>query len=174
MPITINEVQASSQGGGSDVLLVIDGLTGESSDDSIENALALKSWRFSVSRDVLTTPSGADAGGGSRVTDLIVTFGLEQMAIGLTNNCVNHKTDRRAKLTQRRPGGGTPAETVMEIELEDILIASIDYNCDGTGLPICTMSIKFRHISVNYFPQTTGTGQAQAAYCWMFDAEAAH
>ena len=171
MPITINEVVIQGQAS-SDVLLVVDGMTGESSDDSVDGALALKSWSFGLARDALTAPYGGGAGGGARVTEVIVTFGLEQMAIELTSHCSNNTSGRDAKLIQRRPGGATPAEVVMEIELEDIMIASIDYNCDGTGLPICTMSIKFKRISVSYFPQRTGTGQAQGAYNWVFDAEA--
>lgn len=143
-----------------DVYLQIDGIKGESADSAHVGWIELMSAQWGVTQPKSAT---ASTGGGhtaercehrtmamTRLADLASPLLMMYSSMG--------KTIPKAKLEfMRADGSGTPIR-YYEIELENVLIASVDQSVHGVGIIHDAIGLRFSKVKWRYTQQKIGGG----------------
>ena len=110
-----------------DYFLKIDGIDGESSDQSHKGEIVLSSWNFGAS--LSTGPMGSGGGSGKvSMQSMHLTKPYDKSSIALFVACCSGQRIRTAKLSCRKDGA--PSFDFLTIALTDLVVAS--YNADGS------------------------------------------
>jgi type VI secretion system secreted protein Hcp len=153
---------SSNQGGAMalDVYLQIDGIKGESVDATHFDWIELTSAQWGVTQPKSAT---ASTGGGHTAErcehrTLCVTKLADVSSPLLMMYSSMGKTLPRAKLEfMRADGDGSPVE-YYEVELENVMIASVDQAAHGSGILCDVIGLRFSKIRWRYTRQKIGGG----------------
>jgi type VI secretion system secreted protein Hcp len=145
-----------------DVYLQIDGIKGESADSAHAGWIELTSAQWGVTQPKSAT---ASTGGGhtaercehrtlavTKLADLASPLLMMWSSMG--------KTIPKAKLEfMRADGNGIPVR-YYEIELENVLIASVDQAAHGVGIIQDSIGLRFSKVKWKYTQQKIGGGSS--------------
>jgi type VI secretion system secreted protein Hcp len=156
-----------------DIFLKIDGLKGESLDDSHKDEIDVVDWKWGLEQQG-TGHRGMGSGAGKvRVKDLFVTKHVDKATPELFKACCNGKVFKEATLTVRK-AGEKPLE-YLKIKMSDVLISKMDAGGgrSDTNEDLLTedVSLNFAKVEVEYTPQKPdGSGDAVVTTGWNIEA----
>ncbi|WP_332876179.1 Hcp family type VI secretion system effector [Massilia sp. S19_KUP03_FR1] len=143
-----------------DVYLSIDGIKGESADSSHQGWIECTSMQLGVKQPKSATASTAGGHTAERCEhkSIALTKLADLASPVLMQTCSSGKTIPKAKLEfMRADGNGVPVK-YYEIELENVLIGSMDQVVhEGSGLHD-SFSLKFSKVKWKYCQQKIGGG----------------
>ncbi len=148
-----------------DMFIEIDGVLGESAIKT--NAIDIESWTFGMSQTGTShVATGAGAGKVS-VQDIHLNKKADKVSPTLMLKCCSGEHIKKAKITCRKAGGTKPLDYYV-VELEDILISSVQtMGSNGNDLVSESISINFSAFKVIYTPQTSsGSGSGAVEVAW--------
>ncbi|MGL4324729.1 MAG: Hcp family type VI secretion system effector [Beijerinckiaceae bacterium] len=148
-----------------DMFLEIDGVQGESAIKT--NAIDIDSWTFGMaqaSTGHVATGSGA---GKVNVQDIHINKQICKVSPTVMLKCCQGEHIKKAKITCRKAGGQKPLD-YMVIDLEDVLISSVQVvGSNGNDIVSESMSINFSSFKVTYTPQqASGAAGAPVECAW--------
>jgi type VI secretion system secreted protein Hcp len=154
-----------------DFFLKIDGVDGESDDDTHKGEIQISSFSFGVSN---SGSGGWGAGSGSsksNVQDMHFTKLVDKSSPNLFQACCTGKHFDSAKVTVRKAGGDAPLEYLV-YDLTEVFISSHNITGhDGGGIAQESGSLNFSKINVTYNPQSD-TGGGEGANTKGYDIQA--
>lgn len=143
------------------MFLMVEGIKGESVDETHKDEIDVLSWSWGVSQSGTTHMGKGGGSGKSSVADLTVTKWLEKSSPILFKYCCQGTHIPKCVLTLRKAGGSKPVE-YYKLTMEDVLITSITSGGAGGEDRLSeTISLNFARFSVEYVPQKEdGSGDA--------------
>ena len=155
-----------------DIFLKIDGLKGESLDDSHKDEIDVLDWKWGLEQ---TGTAHVGMGGGAgkvRVKDLSVTKHVDKATPELFKACCNGKVFKEATLTVRK-AGEKPLE-YLKIKMSDVQISKMEIDSKmeiaGNGNEDFLteyVSLHFDQVEVEYTPQKSdGSSDAAVTTGW--------
>jgi type VI secretion system secreted protein Hcp len=143
-----------------DVYLHIDGIKGESADDKHKEWIECKSVNWGVSQPKSAT---ASTGGGHTAercehTEIDITKLADLSSPVLLQTCSSGKTIPKAKLEFMRADGQGERVKYFEIELENVLIGSIEPAVEEGSFLSEKVGLKFSKVKWKYTQQKIGGG----------------
>lgn len=145
-----------------DVYLQIDGIKGESKDSAHQGWIELTSAHWGVSQPKSATASTAGGHTAERCehSTLSVSKLADLASPILMQTCSTGRTIPRAKLEfMRADGQGTPVR-YYEVELENVLIGSMDQLVSAGSLLHDSIGLKFSQVKWKYTQQNIGGGSS--------------
>lgn len=138
-----------------DYFLKLDGVEGESQDDKHKGEIEVLSWSLGA------TNSGSFAlgsGGGTskvNVHDMHFTKYIDKSSPTLFKFCATGKHIPKGTLTVRKAGVKEGQVEYLKVELNDVLISSVQTSGSGAGgqLPNESLSLNFSKIEMQYKEQ---------------------
>ena len=135
-----------------DMFIKIDGIEGESLDDSHANEIQLESMSWGASN----TGSFAEGTGGGAgkvsFTDLSCAKKLDKASPILYLSCSTGKHIPKAVLTLRKAGG--KQEDYFRVTMSDVLVSSVQDSGHAQGdVPLESFTLNFAKIEFAYKPQ---------------------
>jgi type VI secretion system secreted protein Hcp len=148
-----------------DIFLKIDGIQGESQDDSHKNEIEVLSWSWGESQVGSAALGGGMGAGKVSMQDFHFTMYTGRATAKLMNACATGEHITEATLSVRKPGG-QPYD-YLKIKFNDLLITS--YQTGGSGeIPIESCSFNFTKVQVEYFEQDA-KGKVSNAGTFKYD-----
>lgn len=149
-----------------DIFLSVDGVKGESADDSHKEEIDVLSWSWGMSQSGTTHIGGGGGAGKVSVTDLSVTKYVDKSSTVLMKGCCNGKHYEEAVLTLRK-AGETPLE-YLKITMTEVLISSISIGGSGGEDRVTeNITLNFAKYKAEYLPQKKdGSGDAAVEVGW--------
>jgi type VI secretion system secreted protein Hcp len=143
-----------------DVYLQIDGIKGESADDKHKDWIECKSVNWGVTQPKSAT---ASTGGGHTAErceheEIALTKLADLASPVLLQTCSSGKTIPKAKFEFMRADGQGERVKYFEIELENVLIGSINPTVSEGSFMSETVGLKFSKIKWKYTQQKIGGG----------------
>jgi len=146
-----------------DVYLQIDGIKGESADDKHKGWIECKSVQFGVYQPNSGERKTVERG---ELSDVTITKLTDLATPILLQTCLMGKTVRKAKLEFLRADGDGKPIKYFEIELENVLIGSVNSGISdgGDGVSgvapqmIDTLALRFGRVEWKYTQQTIRGG----------------
>ena len=135
-----------------DLFLKVDGIEGESPDQSHKNEIQLLSYSFGA-----TQPGSAGLGGGAGVGkvqlhDFHFTKHTDKASPKLFAACASGKHTPSVILTCRKAGGSQ--QEYMKVTFSEVIISSHSISQDtGSTLPVENYTMNFTKIEFEYKPQ---------------------
>lgn len=161
-----------------DNYLKIDGVTGESDDDTHPNEIVVESWSFGANQTGTSQSQVGKGGGGGRVVvrDLQITKIADSSSPTLMQACASHKHFATAVLTCRVQGEN-PLEYLV-YNFTDVVISSFNqsgHGASGGGAkPHENVTLSFATFTMDYTPQLeTGAGGPKVHAGWDIQANKA-
>lgn len=147
-----------------DMFLKLDGIDGESQDDSHGKEIDLLAWSWGMSQSG-TFHAGAGGGAGkANFQDISITKYVDKASPTLMAKIATGDHVAKARLTVRK-AGKTPLEYVI-IEMEKVMITS--YSTGGSGGEdrlTENITLNFAKVKVKYVPQKEdGSGEAEVEF----------
>jgi len=156
-----------------DMFLKLDGIDGESKDDSHTGEIEILSFSWGLSQ-----PGSGQRAGGSGVArvdvhDITVTKVTDKSTCSLMAYCCSGKHIPTGVITARKAGGDSPVE-YLKIELTEVLISSFQESGTQGDVAMENVSLNFAKFKVTYLEQTPdGTSQAGGEMGWDIKANKA-
>lgn len=145
-----------------DIILVIDGIFGETQLDPYQNkGIDVLAWNWGMSQSG-TTHMGPGGGSGKvNVSDVTFTKYLDKSTPKLLTACTSGKHIPKAELIVRKAGGDKPVD-YLKIVMNTVLVSSYQTGGSSDGLDRVqeTLSFNFRSFNVIYTAQTAQGGAA--------------
>lgn len=139
-----------------DMFLTINGVNGESVDQSFKGALDVLSYRFGVEGG---TPAGTGASGKPHLSDLSVVTYQSLATIPLYVACAAGKHYATAALSLRRVTGATSPVVYFTMTLTDVTVTSVAEGAsDGDDRVTDSLSLSFAQIDLSYKAQSSTGG----------------
>lgn len=149
-----------------DMFLKIEGLDGESVDDSHEGEIDVLAWSWGASQS--GTMHMGEGGGAGKVSvqDLSVTKWVDKSSPDLLRKCCNGAHFGEAVLTVRK-AGENPLEYLV-ITMTDVIVTSISTGGSGGEDRLTeNISLNFKDVKTSYTPQQKdGSGAAAIDFTW--------
>jgi type VI secretion system secreted protein Hcp len=161
--------------GASDYLLELDGIKGESQDDTHRDSIEVYSFSWGVENPG-TSAAGGGGGGAGKVSfsDLHFTTSVSIASPQLLTACATGKPIPKAVLFMRKSG---TSEVYLQLTLENVLVssystggtrtASTQAGTEGDDLPMETVSLNFSKATISFVGAdgitTTGTAEIPLA-----------
>jgi type VI secretion system secreted protein Hcp len=137
-----------------DILLMIDGIKGESSDSKHPDAIEVLSYDWGATNKG-SMASGSGGGAGKvQFKDLTFTALASQASPALMRACATGEHIEEATFYARKQGG--QQEVYMTLTLTGVLVAAYDssYQLDGDGIVLLDqVAFNYAQIHLNYRPQ---------------------
>lgn len=149
--------------------LRIDGIPGESTDDTHAGEIDVQSWSWGVAR-----AGGASSGSSGKVTfqELQIVAQVSAASPKLVEACATAKQHKEAELTGVRwSGDGRPVE-FLTYALSGVIVTSVSHG-DTDVQPTEQFALTYQRFEITYTPQTsTGAAGTPIAYAvdWKFNA----
>lgn len=139
-----------------DIFLKIQGpeVEGESMDSAHEGEIAVNSWSWGMNQS--GTMHIAKGGGRGKVDvgDVSLTKDVDKSTPNLMQHCCKGTQFEKATLTCRKASGDGGQLEYFKIELEDIIITSVQVSGSGGGDDLFeNVSLNFGQYTVTYVPQ---------------------
>lgn len=156
-----------------DTFLKIDGIKGESMDNTHKDEVDITNWNFGLTQSG-TTHEGPGAGGGKvNFSDMTISKKCDISTPAIIKNCCSGKHIKEATLTVRKAGGDAPVEYYV-VKMTDLIVSSYSTGgMDGMDRFEETITLNFRQVEITYTPQdSTGSGAGAASAGWDIAANA--
>ena len=135
-----------------DSFLLLDGITGESTDKTHKDWIEISSFSFGVSHPT-TIGSGTRGTGKASFSDLSITKTVDKSSPVLFLDAASGKHIKDARLDVVKVGGGTEM-SLLKYKLTDVMISSYSIGGSSGGeLPQESLSLNFTKIEFKEFPQ---------------------
>jgi type VI secretion system secreted protein Hcp len=140
-----------------DYFLKIDGIDGESKDETHKGEIEVYSWSWGESNQ--GTHAGGGGGGAGKVSmqDFHFTMTTNKASPKLFQMCATGEHIKEAILTVRKQGlAGTESRPVeyLKIKLTDVMVTSYQVGGSNAGdIPTESISLNFAKIEFEYTPQ---------------------
>ena len=156
-----------------DIFLKIDGLKGESLDDSHKDEIQVFDCKWGTEQTGTAHVGMGGSAGKVSVKDLVVTKYVDKATPELFKASCNAKVFKEATLTVRKAGGGKPLE-YLKIKMSDVQISRMDIDSkmdigENGSEEVLTeyVSLHFAKVEVEYTPQKSdGSGDAAVTTGW--------
>jgi len=136
-----------------DVFMKIDGITGESQDQSHRDEIEVTHWTWAMSQ-TSTMLSGSGGGAGkATVEDLVFFHKVDRASPNLMTYCLTGKHVRKAVLTMRK-SGGNPLD-YLRITMNDVIVTGVQMETD-----VEQIKLSFGRVKQEYILQNTLGGSA--------------
>jgi type VI secretion system secreted protein Hcp len=135
----------------SDILLVLDGIDGETKDSQHPKAIEIESYSWGETQ---TGSMGAGTGGGAGkvlMQDFHFTKRLDKASAKLFMACATGEHVKSAKLIVRKAGGDQ--KTYYTVTFTDLLISSFQTSGHGGAETTESISFNFAKVEMDYKPQ---------------------
>lgn len=149
-----------------DQFLKIEGVDGESEDDSHSKSISVLAWSWGASQSG-TTHLGAGSGAGKvNVQDISVTKYVDSSSNALLKACCKGTHFKEAKLTVRK-AGDKPLEYI-KLTMNDLIVTSLSTGGSGGEEQLTeNVSLNFAKFKYEYTPQKAdGSGGAVKDATW--------
>lgn len=151
-----------------DILLKLDGVTGETKIDSSlgDTAMDVLSWSWGVTQSGTTHTGGGGGSGKVAVQDVHITKYLDKASVTLLRFSCNGKHVAKGTFLVRK-AGENPLD-YLQIDMEEILISSISTGgSHGEDRLTENISLNFSKFKISYTPQKSdGTGDTAIDLTW--------
>jgi type VI secretion system secreted protein Hcp len=143
---------APGAGSHADMFLKLDGVEGESTDNSHKNEIELLSFSFGA-----TQPGSAGHGGGAgigkvQVHDFAFSKYLDKASPKLFAACASGQHFPKAVLTCRKAGGSQ--QEYLKVTFTEAIVSNLtNSGHEGSTLPTEQVSLNFSKIEIEYKPQ---------------------
>lgn len=139
-----------------DFYLWIDGIEGESTDETHRGALVIDSFSWGMSNSG-TFSSGGGGAGKVSMQDFHFTRRLDKASPLLMRACATGQHIAEAKLTCRKSGSDGKTNEYYTIKLTDVLVSSVSTGgSSGDSVPMESVSFNFAKIEWTYVPEVDG------------------
>lgn len=136
-----------------DMFLKIDGIDGESGDDTHKGEIDIDSFSFGITQDGTMNRGGGGGAGKASFSDFSFAKLADKASPALMQACAKGDHIAHALLTVRKAGG--KQEEFYKIKFSDILISSVHNNNATGGAPSESVTINFAKIEFDYKDQNT-------------------
>jgi len=147
-----------------DMFLKLDGIDGESVDDSHGKEIDLLAWSWGMSQSGTFHSGGGGGAGKANFQDISITKYVDKASATLMAKLATGDHVAKARLTVRK-AGKTPLEYII-IEMEKVMITS--YSTGGSGGEdklTENITLNFAKVKVKYVPQKEdGSGEAEVEF----------
>lgn len=151
-----------------DIILNIDGVTGESLVDGHTGEIDILAWSWGMTQSG-TTHMGPGAGGGKvNIQDITMTKYVDLATNDLIKKCCDGTHIASADLYVRKAGGASPIEYLV-INFKEILVSSYSTGGSEDGLDRVqeTFSLNFAEFTMTYTKQNAqGAPDGSASAGW--------
>lgn len=148
-----------------DIFLKIEGIQGESKDESHQNEIEVLSWSWGESQVGSAALGGGMGAGKVSMQDFNFTMYTGKATAKLMQACATGEHISEANLSVRK-AGGKPYD-YLKIKFTDLLVTS--YQTGGSGeIPIESCSFNFTKVKVEYFEQDN-KGKVANAGTFQYD-----
>ena len=135
-----------------DSFLLLDGITGESTDKTHKDWIEISSFSFGVSHPT-TIGSGARGTGKASFSDLSITKTVDKSSPALFFDAASGKHIKDGLLDVVKVSGGSEM-SLLQYKLTDVMISSYSIGGSSGGeLPQESLSLNFTKIEFKEFPQ---------------------
>lgn len=156
-----------------DMFLKLEGVDGESKDDSHKKEIDVLSWSWGASQSGTGHVGGGSGAGKVSVQDLSVTKYVDASSHLLLLDCCNGQHIKKGTLVVRK-AGATPLEYV-KLTMEDILVSNIHTGGSGGEDRLTeNVTLNFAEVKFSYAMQKPdGTPDADKDFAWDIAGNAA-
>ena len=149
-----------------DMFLKLEGVDGESKDDSHKKEIDVLSWSWGASQSGTGHVGGGSGAGKVSVQDLSVTKYVDSSSHQLLLDCCNGQHIKKGTLVVRK-AGATPLEYI-KLTMEDILVSNIHTGGSGGEDRLTeTITLNFSKFKYEYTPQKSdGSGDGTKETGW--------
>ena len=151
-----------------DYFLKLDGIKGESKDAEHVDEIELLSMSFGVASGGIVGPGGGTNRPG-KVQDIVVTKITDRSSTALMQFAVNGKVIKKGRITLRKAGEPEALE-YMTIDLENVIITSLNVVTNEKGRSVENVTLSFTKATVTYIPQGATGGAGGGATTFVYDA----
>ena len=136
-----------------DMFLKLDGIDGESTDDSHVKWIEVESFSWGVTQSGTLAFGGGGGAGKAQFQDFHFVTNTSKASPLLFKSCATGEHIKEATLTVRKSGGDRPQD-YLHIKMNDVLISSYQTGgSQGGGTPTDQASLNFAKIEFSYQPQ---------------------
>ncbi|KLN52888.1 Hcp family type VI secretion system effector [Variovorax paradoxus] len=149
-----------------DMFLKLEGVDGESKDDSHKKEIDVLSWSWGAAQSGTGHVGGGSGAGKVSVQDLSVTKYVDSASHLLLLDCCNGQHIKKGTLVVRK-AGATPLEYV-KLTMEDIIVSNIHTGGSGGEDRLTeTITLNFSKFKYEYTPQKAdGSGDGTKETGW--------
>lgn len=149
-----------------DMFIKIDGIKGESQDDSHGEEIDVLAWSWGMSQSGSTHTGGGGGAGKVSIQDISFTKWVDKSSPNLMLACSNGKHFKKALLTVRK-AGENPVEYI-KITMENVLVSSVSSGgSQGEEKLTENVTLNFSKVKHEYTPQAAdGSAEAAVEYAW--------
>ena len=149
-----------------DMFLKLEGVDGESKDDSHKKEIDVLSWSWGASQSGTGHVGGGSGAGKVSVQDLSVTKYVDSSSHLLLLDCCNGQHIKKGTLVVRK-AGATPLEYIKHT-MEDIIVSNIHTGGSGGEDRLTeTVTLNFSKFKYEYTPQKAdGSGDGTKETGW--------
>ena len=149
-----------------DMFLKLDGVDGESKDDSHKKEIDVLAWSWGASQSGTGHVGGGSGAGKVSVQDVSITKYVDSASHLLLLDCCNGQHIKKGTLVVRK-AGATPLEYI-KLTMEDILVTHIGTGGSGGEDRLTeTVTLNFSKFKYEYTPQKAdGSGDGTKETGW--------
>ena len=149
-----------------DMFLKLEGVDGESKDDSHKKEIDVLSWSWGAAQSGTGHVGGGSGAGKVSVQDLSITKYVDSSSHLLLLDCCNGAHMKKGVLTVRK-AGATPLEYI-KLSMDDILVTHISTGGSGGEDRLTeTITLNFSKFKYEYTPQKAdGSGDGTKETGW--------
>lgn len=136
-----------------DYFLKLDGIDGESTDAAHKDSIEVMSFSFGATQTGSLASGGGGGSGKVQFQDFHFTENTSKASPKLFLACASGQHIKKAQLFCRKAGGDQKPLEFMKIELEDVLVSSVQHSGHGGDLPTESISLNFAKIMFTFIPQ---------------------
>ncbi|MFC5472460.1 Hcp family type VI secretion system effector [Paraherbaspirillum soli] len=144
-----------------DMFIKINGIDGESQDNSHKSEIEVLSWAWRVSQQSNMHAGSGGGAGKASVDDLQFDHFIDRASPNLIQYCLNGKHIDQAVLVVRK-AGGNPLE-YLKITMSDVLVTEVTPSASATDeRPLERVSLSFSRLKHEYIVQNAQGGSGGA------------
>lgn len=147
-----------------DMFLKLDGVEGESHDDTYEGHMDILAWSWGASQSGTTHMGGGGGAGKVSVQDISITKFVDKASAKLFQHCATGKHITEGQIIVRK-AGESPLEYI-KIDMKEVMVTS--YSTGGSGGEdrlTENVTLNFREFELVYTPQKEdGSGDSPVRF----------
>lgn len=150
-----------------DMFLKLEGIEGESQDDSHPKEIDVLAWSWGMSQSGTFHSGGGGGAGKANFQDISITKYIDKSSMTLMQKVASGDHIPSATLIVRKAGGKTPLE-YLKIDMTEVMITSVSTGGSGGEDRLTeNVTLNFRHVASHYKPQTDkGASEPAIDFVW--------